>query len=52
MPCKYCGRTKQTPQHKACDGCGAVKYVMTMRVEHLYGWTVVSPNFAIQVLNA
>jgi rRNA maturation endonuclease Nob1 len=23
IPCAYCGRTKQDPKHKTCDGCGA-----------------------------
>lgn len=22
-PCRYCGRTNQTKNHKTCDGCGA-----------------------------
>ena len=30
-PCRYCGRTKQTPKHRTCDGCGATKDPMEGR---------------------
>lgn len=28
MACKYCGRTKQDPGHRTCDGCGARVYLI------------------------
>lgn len=32
-PCDYCGRTKQTPTHRTCDGCGAEKPYSNLEVE-------------------
>ena len=37
QPCKYCGRTSQTPGHKTCDGCGAMVPSYTLRVPFSIG---------------